>query len=276
MGTFKDWYRVLDSLEERAILCKALGDKPDTVIWTHLLRRGNCIVYVAGEPLRYEATVVQANDLPAEPTGFGAGVSALWELLKLVKGWNCVLVDKQCASALGQIIRDEMGVQVRYLDDINYVLPGQVPTLPNPAVRRFAIEDLKLLESLTSELRSGFWGSTHALLTQGIAAGAISEGHVVSIALVSVVSERYADIGVYTLPDFRGRGFATAAASIVARLVKGIGKTPIWSTGEHNIPSQRIAEKLGFVEILRRTYVVLENSPSFTNAKDTSEGSGLK
>jgi hypothetical protein len=25
----------------------ALGDRPETVIWTHLLRRGNCLVYVA-------------------------------------------------------------------------------------------------------------------------------------------------------------------------------------------------------------------------------------
>ena len=55
---------------------------------------------------------------------------------------------------------------------------------------------------------------------------------------------------------WRGRGFATAAACLVSQAVQAVGLTPVWSTGEDNYASQRIAEKLGFTQIVRRTYVI--------------------
>ena len=69
---------------------------------------------------------------------------------------------------------------------------------------------------------------------------------------------KHADIGVSTLPEYHGRGFATAAASLVARRVQEAGQTPVWSTGEDNLPSRRIAEKLGFTEEDRRVYVIVD------------------
>jgi hypothetical protein len=43
--------------------------------------------------------------------------------------------------------------------------------------------------------------------------------------------------------------------SVIVRAAREMGKTPIWSTGEYTTASRKIAEKLGFVEILRRAYV---------------------
>jgi predicted GNAT family acetyltransferase len=65
-------------------------------------------------------------------------------------------------------------------------------------------------------------------------------------------------VGVYTEEAFRGRGFATAAASLVIQRVQEMGRIPVWSAGEHNIPSLAIAQKLGFVEVSRRRYVILD------------------
>lgn len=61
---------------------------------------------------------------------------------------------------------------------------------------------------------------------------------------------------MYTHPDFRGRGLAAAAASIVAMRVQEAGRIPVWGAGEHNALSLRVARKLGFVEVSRRTYVI--------------------
>jgi predicted GNAT family acetyltransferase len=95
------------------------------------------------------------------------------------------------------------------------------------------------------------------LLTHGIAACAIVAGQIVSFAHTYARSERHADIGVATVEAWRGRGFGTAAASLVARRVQEAGQTPVWSTGEDNAASLRVARKIGFTQVSRRTYLVL-------------------
>jgi predicted GNAT family acetyltransferase len=94
------------------------------------------------------------------------------------------------------------------------------------------------------------------LLTEGIIAAAIVDGGVVAIAHTAARTERHADLGVATLPAWRGRGLATAAAALVAERVRAAGQIPVWSTGETNAASRRVAQKLGFREVARRTYLI--------------------
>ena len=58
-----------------------------------------------------------------------------------------------------------------------------------------------------------------------------------------------------TLEEWRGRGLATAAASLVAQAIQESGRAPMWSAG--NPASLRVAQKLGFVEVSRRVYINL-------------------
>jgi predicted GNAT family acetyltransferase len=95
------------------------------------------------------------------------------------------------------------------------------------------------------------------LLNQTAAAGAIINNQLVAIAQNYALTEGYGDIGVFTLPDWRGRGFAAAAAAQVARWLQGNGRIPVWSCGESNLASLRVAEKVGFVESGRRVYLIL-------------------
>jgi RimJ/RimL family protein N-acetyltransferase len=155
------------------------------------------------------------------------------------------------------------------LSDINYDMPGTPATFHDPCVRQLTIADLDLLNTAPAELQGTFWNSNRDLLENSFAAGAIIGGRLVATACCSSLTCRYADIGVNTLPEYRNRGFATAAASLTARAIHDAGRTPVWSTGGHNLTSQRIAAKLGFTEVLRETYVLLENSPGFSNGKDT-------
>ncbi len=245
-------------LEECRILAEALGDAPETVDSVHLLRQGMCKAYVAGDPSRFGAAIVQANDWPTEPTGFGSDPQVLWELLKAVSGWDCILVGSECALMLGEIIEQEMRVGVRYVDAVSHVLTKSVSRVDDKAVRQLAPADLDLLESAPPEFRINCWGSAHALLSEGIVACAISSRQIVATAWTVARSPRHADLGVYTHQDFRCRGLATAAASIVARRVQQAGQTPVWGVGEPNKASLRVALKLGFIEVSRRTYVILE------------------
>jgi len=246
--------------ESCRLLADALGDAPETVISVHQLRRGLCRAYVAGAPPRFRGAIVQGDDLPEEPTGFGSDAAVLWELLRSLEGWECVNVSTEVAPALGNIMEKHLGAPVRYYGDIYHVLDQPVRESRHEAVRQLTLDDLELLQSAPVASPGGGFGGPRPLLTHGVVACAIVSGRIVCLAQTYARSERHADIGVFTHEDWRGRGFATAAAAIVARRVQEAGQTPVWSTGEDNWASLRVAQKLGFTKISQRTYVIPQRS----------------
>jgi predicted GNAT family acetyltransferase len=56
------------------------------------------------------------------------------------------------------------------------------------------------------------------------------------------------EAGVETLPDFRGRGYATDVVAGWARLVRSLGAVPLYSTSWENAASQAVARKLRLVQ----------------------------
>jgi hypothetical protein len=242
--------------KECLALADTLGESPETAIQVHLLRRGLCRVYISGNSDKFDGVIIQSNFLPGEPMGFGSDPKALWELLKCVDGWFCVEVIPECARGLGEIIEREIGDRIKYYDDVYHALCKPVTDYRNKYVRQLTLGDIEMLESAHEELRESCFESTESLLMDGFAAGAIVSGNVVAVAHTSGRSKNYADIGVYALEEWRNRGFVTAAASIVARRVQEAGQIPVWSTGEDNFASLRVAKKLGFKEVSRWTYVI--------------------
>jgi len=240
----------------RIALANALGETPEATISVHRLRNGFCRAYVAGDPAHFRGAIVQEDFCPAEPMGFGSDPELLWELLTSVEGWDCVDVSSECAEALGTIIERETGRKVRYYGDVYHVLSKPVVGFQNEAVRQLTLDDLDLLESSPEDLRGCGFGSTRRLLEEGFVACAIVTGEVAAIAHTSARTDRYADIGVFTKEEWRRRGFVTAAASIVAKQIQAAGQIPTWSTGEDNFASFRVAQKLGFIEVSRRTYII--------------------
>jgi RimJ/RimL family protein N-acetyltransferase len=168
-------------------------------------------------------------------------------------------VDKEVAPPLGEIISSQLKTPVSFLDDIYHIPRGQVLPFESESVRWLTLEDLRLLETLPHEAQPiGFWGDLRTSLTEGLVAGAIVEDKVVATSFVAARGQRYVDLGVYVLENYRRRGLATAAASVVARSVQSAGLIPVWSCGSHNLPSLRLARKLGFIEVSKRTYVIIE------------------
>ncbi len=245
--------------EELGLLLAMLVENPETVISIHLLTRGNCNVYISGDHRLRPVAVLQAKELPSEPIAFGSDANAIWQELVHVKGWQCILVDKEVALQLGETISSQLKTRVSFLDDVYHVPQEQVLPFENESVRRLMPEDLTLLETLPREAQPiGFWGDLQTSLREGLVAGAIVEGKVVATCFVAARGHRYVDIGVYVLENYRRRGLATAAASFVTRSVESDRLIPVWSCGSHNLPSLKLARKLGFVEVSKRTYVIIE------------------
>ena len=237
-------------------LADALGDTPETAISAHKLRRGLCRAYVAGDPSHFDGAVIESFDLPEEPAAFGADPEVLWGLLQSVEGWECVNVASAIAPALGRLLEERMRVPVRHHGDIYHVLTRPAAPFPNDAVRQLALDDLELLKSGPFAFPGGGFGGPGPLLAHGIAACAIVAGQIACFAHTYARSALHADIGVATVEAWRGRGFGTDAASLVARRVQEAGQTPVWSAGEDNAASLRVAQKIGFIPVSRRVYLV--------------------
>ncbi len=248
-------YRQLDP-EQYPVLAAALGDTPESVISVHQLTRGIAAAYVAGDPAHFHGALIHHSADPGEPVAFGADAAVLWELLQRVQGWGCVNVPDSCAHQLGQLIAAETGTRVRYYGDIYHTLTTPVVPFHHSVVRPLTLDDLALLEAAPDEVRGGNWESTCAMIETGIVAGAVVTGRLVAIAFTAALTPKHADIGVSTLADWRGQGLATAAAALVAARVQAVGKTPVWSTGEDNWASLRVAQKLGFTPVAQRTYLI--------------------
>ncbi len=252
---------------ECQVLAAALGDSPETVGSIHVLLRHLCKAYVSGATDAPAAAIVQSDFCANEPVGFGCDPDRLWDLLATVKGWDCFLVSSHCSQRIAELMRAHTGQRVGFIDDISFVLDQPVAAFTHPSVRLLTLDDPDLLSAAPPAVAGSGYRDTGEFLSQAIAAAAIVDGAIASLAFTAARSERYADIGVHTLAPFRRRGFARTAASLVAARVQEEGQLPVWSTGHFNTASLNLARDLGFVEVLRRTYVVSDRIQNWRFAR---------
>ncbi len=250
---------LLTTQVERDSLADALGDTPETAIPTHLLRRGLADGYVAGDLGRPDGAVVQSHTLRSEPWCLGKGPAAVLELLRPLNDWRSQGLSPNVAAHIARPLADlaekDLGVEVQPYGDVYHTLSGPVADVSVPEVRQLGLDDVPLLAEYRGSAGGTGFATFEDLLTDGVAAGAILDGRLVGLAHTNAVTARCADIGVATRKEFRRRGFASAAASIVARRVQERGLVPVWSAGEDNEASLAMAAKLGFREVSRRVYL---------------------
>ena len=74
---------------------------------------------------------------------------------------------------------------------------------------------------------------------------ALEGDEIASIAFAARLGPAAAETGVFTVPAFRGRGFAAAATAGWARLPALRERTLFYSTSRSNLSSQRLTQRLG-------------------------------
>lgn len=252
-------YRSL-SPQECKILANSLGDKPETVIHTHLLYRNLAHAYIEGTPENFSCAIIQSLLDPEEPIAFGDDPELIWQILQSVPEWQCISVIPECAGSLSKIMIQKMGQSIRPYGDVYHALYNPAQTFHHIAVRQLTKDDRRLLENCPEELSTFGYENLGIALKEGIIVGGIVEGELVSVAHTSARTNRHSDIGIHTLEAWRNQGIATAAASLTAQLVQACNQIPVWSNGEDNYASLRIAQKIGFAEVQRRIYLISRRS----------------
>lgn len=97
-----------------------------------------------------------------------------------------------------------------------------------------------------SVVPSAFWPDATAFLKHGGGVVVEKDGQVGAIAFASYRWDDHVEIGIETLPAFRRRGLAAAAAAGMVEAVLDAGLTPVWSCRAENVGSYRLAERVGF------------------------------
>ncbi len=247
------------SRAECQLLAGLLPDEPQAVIARAHLLWGTARAYAVGLTSEgFETAVVEDPGCPGEPAVFGHNPQQIADLMAYIPNWFCVNVATELAAKLAPLLATRMRCPVRQQGDVYHTLTQPVPLhlLSHSHVRLLTPADLPLLQAAPSDLRGS---NPEHLLRHTVAAGAVINGQLVALAQNYALTEGYGDIGVFTLPQWRGRGLAAATAALVAQWLQQNGRIPVWSCGENNQASLRVAEKLGFVENGRRVYLILTN-----------------
>ena len=113
---------------------------------------------------------------------------------------------------------------------------NQVDFLNNDTLNRLPISS-----DLMDELKDG---AEHSMI-----AATWVDQQPVSFCYAASETETWWDIAIDTLPEHRRKGYAAMCVSNMIRYMHPKGKQPIWQAVENNLPSRRLAQKLGFEPI---------------------------
>lgn len=232
------------------ILAAAIGESPETVISHHLLTSRSCDAWFVGDVHQPRALVIQAHGFVTEPIIHGHDANDVARIVPYVPGWETFSTPLWLVAEMERVVTQARHTtSLRTITDVYHVLDMPVATgLSHPDVRLLTDDDLALTITIDQIQQDSAY--------KPIVAAAVIEGEIVSLAHTFAWSPLYVDLGVTTHEQFRNKGMATAAAALVAAEVQKRGKVPVWSTGIDNLPSMRIAQKLGFRETSRRLYLI--------------------
>lgn len=243
--------------EAETVLAERLADRPTTFGARCVLMRHVGAAWVRGPLEAPRAVIVRDRWAADEPDVLGDDPEEIWKLLRELPGWRGVHCTTELARGLAPVLERELGRPIELRDDIYHTLEGPATRYPHPDVRRLTEDDAELIERSPPELSPIGFDSTLAALSGGVVAGAVVGGQLRARTSMTLSSEGHADIGSHTLVGWRGRGYASAALSLVASEVRGRGLLPVWSCGGDDLASRRVAFKVGFRECGRRAYVVV-------------------
>ncbi|MCI0763897.1 GNAT family N-acetyltransferase [Bacillus sp. TL12] len=122
----------------------------------------------------------------------------------------------------------------RELDDFTY------------QIMRIDTNVIEKSTEFTEQYYKEYWKSKEAFLKHGFGFCMIQSQKVVAECVSILRGHDFAEIDIATHPDYQGKGLARLVATYFIEHCIQSGITPCWDCNMDNIPSQKLASKLGF------------------------------
>jgi len=97
-----------------------------------------------------------------------------------------------------------------------------------------------------SVVPSNFWNSADDFFKKGVGFSLFHKGKLAATAYSAFIFDNELELGMETIPEFRGRGFAQYVCSALIDYCIENNYEPIWACKYENIASYKLALKLGF------------------------------
>jgi GNAT superfamily N-acetyltransferase len=107
--------------------------------------------------------------------------------------------------------------------------------------------DKNIYENMTGTvIPSYFWDTADDFIKNGIGFSLLSNKKLAATAYSAFIHDDKLELGIETIPEFRGNGFAQMACSALIDYCIENHYEPVWACRLENTGSHRLAEKLGF------------------------------
>jgi len=102
-----------------------------------------------------------------------------------------------------------------------------------------------------------FWENVEQFCNHGVGFSLFYENKLASTAYSAYMHDNYLEIGIETVEEYRGKGLAQYACSALIDYCLQNNLEPVWSCRLENTNSCKLAQKLGFEIISKRSYYKL-------------------
>ncbi|MCB0630157.1 MAG: GNAT family N-acetyltransferase [Saprospiraceae bacterium] len=99
-----------------------------------------------------------------------------------------------------------------------------------------------------------FWDNANDFLENAIGYSTYYENELACTAYASFIMDGFLELGMETVPKFRGKGLARYTCSRLIDYSLENGHEPVWACRLENIGSYKLAQKLGFDDVLHIPY----------------------
>lgn len=231
-----------------------LGDTPFTVTPYFLLQRSACQVYADDpEQPRYGA-IVPATPRP-DVFVFGAvgleppeleSLASFLTRLDPVAGYLVPVELVQPLRSRRRIISEVEGLCFTYRQ-----IPQAYRAWRPELVCALTSANIAAVEALPAEADFLFqnFGGPANLLAQGLAFGVFEGKRLASLGVSLALTPKHCDVGVYTVPRYRHRGYATDCVEALFTHLFEQSIRPLWRIGVRQKVGIYFAEKLELDEI---------------------------
>jgi len=102
-----------------------------------------------------------------------------------------------------------------------------------------------------------FWKDAEHFCSHGVGFSLFYDNQLASTAYSAFIHDNYLELGIETVEEYRGKGLAQYACSALIDYCLQNNFEPVWSCRLENISSYKLAQKLGFEPVSKRSYYKL-------------------